>query len=322
MRNRTPAPSAAAQQSPAPDFTPVPRLCKRHDGWTPDRQRAFIEALAETGSAATACRMVNMSLATAYALRHHAQGSSFARAWEAALRCGVERLRDEAFDRAMNGQLHPVISAGKVIGYKRVKNDRLLMYMLRHYGQDANGKRVTLNYFSAKDAADPVIEDARHAALPAPAEAAATLADFAGVPLDAEAQGQMLALLQACAARNAAALPEDDPTVPFVREIETANGYAGTLEPSMDLVTDFVPLSEGENSWESLHEPDRSAEIAAAVASVEASVAAAAALRSNDFSEEAVRARLDADKAAFAESEKKRLADRRAERHAATRTRR
>jgi molybdenum-dependent DNA-binding transcriptional regulator ModE len=76
MENRTLAPPADS----APDFTPVPRLCKRHDGWTLERQRAFIEALAETGSAATACRMVNMSLATAYALRHHAQGASFARA--------------------------------------------------------------------------------------------------------------------------------------------------------------------------------------------------------------------------------------------------
>jgi hypothetical protein len=323
MKNRNPAPSAES----AADFTPVPRLCKRHDGWTPERQRAFIEALAETGSAATACRMVNMSLATAYALRHHPQGGSFARAWEAALRCGVERLRDEAFDRAMNGQLHPVIAAGKVIGYRRVKNDRLLMYMLRHYGQAADGKRVTLNYFPQKIADGSATEATRPAALPAPADAAATLADFAGVPLDVEAQEKMLELLQACAARRAVALPEEDPTIPFVHAVETATGFAGAFEPTADPNIDFHPVAEGDHGWETLHEPDRSAEIAAAVASVHAAKAAREAAAApyvppTDWSEEAVRARLDAENAEFEEREKERLANRRAECHAATRTRR
>ena len=32
------------------DFTPVPRKTKRSDGWTAERQRAFIAALSATGS--------------------------------------------------------------------------------------------------------------------------------------------------------------------------------------------------------------------------------------------------------------------------------
>ncbi len=32
------------------EFDPVPRKTKRSDGWTPDRQRAFIAALSATGS--------------------------------------------------------------------------------------------------------------------------------------------------------------------------------------------------------------------------------------------------------------------------------
>jgi hypothetical protein len=228
----------------------------------------------------------------------------------------------------MNGQLHPVIAAGKVIGYRRVKNDRLLMYMLRHYGQDTDGKRVTLNYFARKEPAEPAIEATSPAALPAPADAAATLAEFAGVPLDAEAQEKMLELLQACAARRAAALPEDDPTVPFVHEIETASGFTGVFEPTADPNIDFVPVAEGDHGWETLHEPDRSAEIAAVVASVHAAKAAREAAAAapyvppTDWSEEAVRARLDAENAEFEEREKERLAAHRAERHAATRARR
>lgn len=40
----------------APQFEPVPRLHVRHDGWTPERQRAFIKALAETGASLTKVR--------------------------------------------------------------------------------------------------------------------------------------------------------------------------------------------------------------------------------------------------------------------------
>ena len=49
-------------------FTPVPRRY-RHDGWTPERQVAFIHALADTGCVDRAARMVNMAQANCYALR-------------------------------------------------------------------------------------------------------------------------------------------------------------------------------------------------------------------------------------------------------------
>ena len=67
MQNRQPtAPNAGA---PLPAFAPVPRKCARHDGWTPARQRAFIEALADTGSVSRAAAQVNMSTEGAYYLR-------------------------------------------------------------------------------------------------------------------------------------------------------------------------------------------------------------------------------------------------------------
>ena len=147
MQNRTPIPRD--QRPPLSDFAPVPRK-PRHDGWTPERQRAFIEALADTGSVQTACRMVNMSTEGAYYLRRQPGAEGFRRAWEAALDFGVQRLKDEAFERAMNGQLVPVFVAGKLMGFRRKKNDRLLMFCLRHYGQDDNGRRTTVNYFSSR----------------------------------------------------------------------------------------------------------------------------------------------------------------------------
>jgi hypothetical protein len=127
-------------------FEPVPRKF-RHDGWTPERQRAFIAALADTGSVKRACRQINMSPEGAYHLRRQRGAEGFRRAWECALDFGVQRLKDEAFDRALNGQLSPVFVGGKLKGFRRVKNDRLLMFCLRMNARGADGHRLSQSYF-------------------------------------------------------------------------------------------------------------------------------------------------------------------------------
>ena len=101
---RTPLSEMEAAGHALPAFEPVRRKF-RHDGWTPERQRAFIAALADTGSVKRAARHVNMSPEGAYYLRRQRGSEGFRRAWEAALDFGVQRLKDEAFDRALNGQL-------------------------------------------------------------------------------------------------------------------------------------------------------------------------------------------------------------------------
>lgn len=115
-----------------PDFTPVPRRCERHDGWTPERQRGFIEALAETGSVEAAARAVDMAERGAYELRRQPGAEGFRAAWEAALQLGVARIEDVVMDRALNGVEEPVYSYGKLVGTRRRYNDRLLMFMLRN----------------------------------------------------------------------------------------------------------------------------------------------------------------------------------------------
>ncbi|WP_428632322.1 hypothetical protein [Sphingopyxis sp.] len=153
MQNRTPI--AAEARPPLPDFTPVPRKY-RHDGWTPERQKAFIAALADTGSVNRAAAMVNMAQTNCYTLRRAPGAESFRRAWEAALDFGVARLKDIAFERAIDGYLDPVFVGGKLLGFRRRHNDALLMFCLRHYGQDAGGKRTTINYFSTRASAGAV----------------------------------------------------------------------------------------------------------------------------------------------------------------------
>jgi hypothetical protein len=130
-----------------PPFTPVPRQCARHDGWTPERQIAFIEALADTGSVDAACRAVNMSQAGAYHLRRQPGATSFRKAWETALQLGVARVEDVVMDRALNGVEEPLYSYGKLIGTRRRYNDRLLMFILRNRAPDrfAEGKPKAMN---------------------------------------------------------------------------------------------------------------------------------------------------------------------------------
>ncbi|OBV12409.1 hypothetical protein [Erythrobacter dokdonensis] len=119
-----------------PSFTPVPRKCARHDGWTPERQRAFIEALADTGSVEAACKAVDMAQRGVYALRREPGAGGFRAAWEAALQLGVARVEDVVMDRALNGVEEPVYSYGKLVGTRRKYNDRLLMFILRNRAPD------------------------------------------------------------------------------------------------------------------------------------------------------------------------------------------
>lgn len=118
--------------APKLDFTPVPRKY-RYDGWTAERQRAYIAALAETGSVTAAAKRVNMSPEGAYYLRRQPGADEFRAAWAAALDHGVQRLTDIAIDRAMHGVPVPVFWRGEQVGEKRWFNDRLLMFVLKHH---------------------------------------------------------------------------------------------------------------------------------------------------------------------------------------------
>ncbi len=114
------------------DFTPVPRQCNRHDGWTPDRQRGFIRALAALGSVTAAAQAVNMAREGAYQLRLQDAAGEFRAAWAKALDLGVRRLYDVAVERAIDGVPVPVLYKGEVVAERRWHDNGLLMFLLRH----------------------------------------------------------------------------------------------------------------------------------------------------------------------------------------------
>jgi len=114
-------------------FTPVPRAKNRSDGWKAEVQKRFIEALADTGSVAAACRMVGRSERSAYMLRRHPEGAEFAAAWAAAQGHGVLRLQDAVLDRALNGVEVPVVAYGAVVATYRQYDNRLAAFILRNH---------------------------------------------------------------------------------------------------------------------------------------------------------------------------------------------
>jgi hypothetical protein len=115
---------------PLVPFTPVP-LRARHDGWTAEKQIAFIEALAETACVEEACKRVGMSESGAYQLRRRPSGAPFRRAWDAALDYALHRLEQAALSRAMNGVPRPVFYRGEQVGEWREYDERLTMFLLR-----------------------------------------------------------------------------------------------------------------------------------------------------------------------------------------------
>jgi hypothetical protein len=127
------------------DFTPVPRLRRRRNGWTEPTQRAFIAALEQCGCVARAARSVGMTPRTAYRLLEAEGADSFAEAWDQAIARGVERLRADAMDRALHGAWVPVVRRGKVVRMEKRINDRLAIALLsgRESSVAENRERAT-----------------------------------------------------------------------------------------------------------------------------------------------------------------------------------
>lgn len=115
----------------APRFTPVPLQRHRHDGWTPERQRAFIQVLTVTGQVATACRTVGMSRKSAYKLLERPDAASFAQAWEAALTEGRQRMLDQLLARAIGGVTTILVKAGGAVEIGHGPDGRLMAGFLK-----------------------------------------------------------------------------------------------------------------------------------------------------------------------------------------------
>lgn len=110
-------------------FDPVP-LRPRADGLTPERQREFVEALADTGLVRVAAARIGLTEQAVARARRRADARGFDLACEAARRIGARRLHDLAWERAIEGTVKQHFSHGELKGEERVYDNRLLTYLL------------------------------------------------------------------------------------------------------------------------------------------------------------------------------------------------
>ncbi|EJL30205.1 hypothetical protein [Novosphingobium sp. AP12] len=123
-------------------FAPYLHAMPRRNSITPERQRAFIAALAATGIVTQAARSIGASLEALYNLRHRKGAEGFSAAWDMAIDRGMMRLEDCALERAIQGEERPVVSLGQVVTTYVRHDTRLMLFLLRtrraeRYGPDS-----------------------------------------------------------------------------------------------------------------------------------------------------------------------------------------
>lgn len=110
----------------------------RHDGWSLDKQVAFLRALSATHSVSAAARSVGMSRQSAYRLRSRMKGKAFDLAWEVAFHHSYDVLAHAALERALNGVEMPVYYQGEQVGSYRRYDERLTVALLNRFTLGGN----------------------------------------------------------------------------------------------------------------------------------------------------------------------------------------
>lgn len=134
LRGGRPYKSPGEVESEPPPRRPVP-----HDGWTVERQRCFIDTLAQTGIVTEAAKAAGMSARSAYRLRARAGSEAFADAWHHAVTLAGERLVQVAFARAIEGAESITKVDGEEVRRTRTPSDRMLCFLLTHLQADRFG---------------------------------------------------------------------------------------------------------------------------------------------------------------------------------------
>ncbi len=119
----------AIQPAPPTPRAPAPPP-ERQDGWTPERQARFLQALAATHNVSAAAREVGMTRQTAYRLRARLRGQPFDLAWDAAFQTAFDALTEAAMERALNGVEVPHLHKGEVVHTSRRYDERLTVALL------------------------------------------------------------------------------------------------------------------------------------------------------------------------------------------------
>ena len=139
-------------------FPPLPQPSGqiREDGWSPARQRRFLETLASCGVVQLACESVRITARSAYNLRIRRDGAAFRLGWDAAILIARARLADDLLARAITGCTDTIRRDEENFEVTRHRHDnRLAMSMLsrldRMADSPAEGSDAALARVVAQD---------------------------------------------------------------------------------------------------------------------------------------------------------------------------
>ena len=126
-----PAPGdpAAGTRRASIAFEPVP-VRPRRDGWTAEKQRRFIGALAETGVVCRAAASVGMSEESVHRLARRPDAQQFCDAWDAALRMAARPAAAKLYEYALDGMTETVWRDGEIVYRRRRPSEKALIFLL------------------------------------------------------------------------------------------------------------------------------------------------------------------------------------------------
>lgn len=133
------------ENDPLLGFAPVPHKQLKKNSLGPERQRQFIAALAASGVVTDAAKTVGASLEAFYALRNRPGAEEFRAAWDEAVDRALVRVEAGAVGRAIEGVEKPIVSGGKLLGWHKVHNEALVMFLLRQRRAARYGAELTLS---------------------------------------------------------------------------------------------------------------------------------------------------------------------------------
>lgn len=137
-----PAPTAEADLAGDADpggWAPPPvRAAMQHNGFSPERQARFLDALAGSGNVRMACTRTAISAQTAYKARR--RDGRFAAAWDAALVLARDHAETVLASRALDGVEEAVFYHGEEVARRRRYDSRLLLAHLERLDRRCEGQ--------------------------------------------------------------------------------------------------------------------------------------------------------------------------------------
>ena len=124
--------------------------------WTAARQKAFLEALAESCNVKFAAKKAGLSTSRAYARR--AEDASFRAGWDRALAAGYAQLEMMLLERALHGVEKKVVARDGTTTVMREYSDRLGLALLRMHRENASSGDESVEETEWQEARDRIVE--------------------------------------------------------------------------------------------------------------------------------------------------------------------